>query len=289
MESPAKTIDDFIDQINLKETENALSSNKYIQFKEWLNNNNFQINPKIQFPTVFGEDMLIGFSAKEIIQPKELLLRIPVSKIITKELIRNSDLKPFFEKNPEIFVDHFDACNLLFTTYILREMTIENSFWKYYINAAIIPDLPFTWNVTEKFKCDNIILKADAEGYEIEMNEEWNLLENAMKDAANLFNLNLINKQLFVNAYSLVISRIFGTAFPTTFLAPFADSLNHAPNSDVIIEFVKTSEQKTFITYENKEKAEIKQEEEGYSNEESESVSCNEENEEDNYDINWYF
>ncbi len=77
---------------------------------------------QIEYPTAFGEEGLVGASAKNDISARKAFLFVPNKMLITNIGIRKSEIGHIFLDNPKIFDDHPDGEYLSLVVFIIYEM-----------------------------------------------------------------------------------------------------------------------------------------------------------------------
>ena len=100
-----------------------------MRFREWAAINGVNVD-KVSYPAAFGKDgALTGGFASQPIPEGECFVEVPESATISRKSVYNSELKPLFDRHPEIFDKHQEL-DLSIVIYVWYErMKGEGSRW----------------------------------------------------------------------------------------------------------------------------------------------------------------
>ena len=163
--------------------------------------------------------------ATEDIYNDEILLRLPLESLITKEVARNGDMGKYFTDDFERKLDSPTHC--LITTFLLNEIDKGNqSKWKFYTDF-----LPSSYNSFPTFygEKEYELLKG-TQFLELLDNKNKNIKKDYDALITEIPGYSKYEFNYFKKMRQVVGSRVFGVHInktSNTIIAPFADLLNH--------------------------------------------------------------
>lgn len=102
---------------------------------------------KVDYPSCFGKDGMIGGGTAAVdIEKGECFIAVSEKCSISRKSIFKSELRPLFEKHPEIFDKHTESDNALVLYYMYERLKGDKSRWHPFFEVQSIADLPAFWD-----------------------------------------------------------------------------------------------------------------------------------------------
>ncbi|KRX01136.1 hypothetical protein PPERSA_08237 [Pseudocohnilembus persalinus] len=217
-------------QINEQATQIAQKEEIYNIFKNWFVDNGGKIQG-LQFPTAFGNSGYLGIAADQDLKANSSIISIPQKLVISTEKIRKlPDYKSIISENQQLFCqnDNEEGDFMVLSLFLVVEKSKqEKSFWKPYLDICANPVTLLQWDEKEIKQFQDPYLEKQQQEYQIEIELLWQAFEKVAQKYPQLLPKNSFNRETFIWAYEVAMTRCFGWTLPGTFLLPMADFLNH--------------------------------------------------------------
>lgn len=118
---------------NAEETLKVENSPLYVKYKKWLKDNGVLMDPRIRYPSYFGEAQkgIVGVSANKAIEKKRAIIAVPYNMLITIDKVRETEeLSQIIKENLNIFRSDDEAALKTLVLYMSYELLKgEKSFY----------------------------------------------------------------------------------------------------------------------------------------------------------------
>jgi hypothetical protein len=75
------------------------------------------------------------------------------------------------------------------------------------------------------------MLRKELESYRDDMEQEFDMIYKLMRIYPEVFNLEIVNYEMYKKCSAFIVTRVFGWGLPTMMMVPLGDALNHSSRS----------------------------------------------------------